>query len=88
MLNTLYRQPGFPIFQNRMYHTAAEAKGCQRGDIELVEDLTTGLVYNHAFRPELMVYDGHYQNEQALSQLFQQHLKSVADVVESLLGRE
>lgn len=87
MLNTLYRQSDFPIFQNRMYDTAAEAKNCQRGDIELVEDLTTGLVYNHAFLPELMVYDGHYQNEQAVSPLFQQHLERVADMVEDYLGR-
>lgn len=85
---TLYRQSQFPIFQNRMYDSEEEARNCPRGDILLVEDSQTGLVYNDAFLPELMVYDAHYQNEQGLSPLFQQHLRQVADIVGSELGRE
>jgi hypothetical protein len=84
----LYRQRDFPIFQNRMYATAAEAIACPRGDIELVEDDATGLVHNAAFRPELMVYDCDYQNEQGMSPAFRAHLDVVADVVVRRLGRE
>lgn len=84
----LYRQHDFPIFQNRMYSTAAEAIACPRGDIELVEDDATGLVYNAAFRPELMTYDRDYQNEQGMSPAFRAHLDIVADVVVHRLGRE
>jgi hypothetical protein len=82
----LYRQYDFPVFQNRMYPTAEEALVCPRGDIELVEDQVTGLVYNAAFRPELMVYDRDYQNEQAVSGAFRTHLAAVADIVERHLG--
>lgn len=85
---SLYRQHDFPVFQNRMYATAAEAVACPRGDIELVEDTTTGLVYNAAFRPELLTYDRDYQNEQGHSPAFREHLEAVADVVERRLGRE
>ena len=46
-MNLLYQQTDFPIFQNRMYDTAEEAKGCPKGDIELVEDLQTGLVLQY-----------------------------------------
>lgn len=84
----LYRQHDFPIFQNRMYSTVAEAIACPRGDIELVEDDVSGLVHNAAFRPELMTYDRDYQNEQGTSPAFRAHLEVVADVVVHRLGRE
>jgi Methyltransferase domain len=83
----LYEQPQLPIFQNRMYDSIEQARGCPRGDLQLVEDLATGLVYNAAFRPELMHYDDHYQNEQGVSPLFHAHLESVADIIERQVGR-
>jgi SAM-dependent methyltransferase len=88
VFRTLYRQTNFPILQNRVYDTSEEAKKCPIGDIEIVEDLETGLVHNSAFQPELMVYDSQYNNEQALSQYFRRHLEQVADIVESQLGKE
>lgn len=84
----LYRQEQFPIFQNRMYDTEAEAKACPKGDVQLVEDQRTGLVYNAAFCTELMTYDAHYQNEQALSPLFQEHLESVSNIIDRCMGRD
>ncbi|MDU9410212.1 class I SAM-dependent methyltransferase [Pseudomonas sp. zfem001] len=69
-----------------MYDNMDEAVNCPRGDIELVEDEITGVISNFAFRPELMTYDGHYQNEQALSPQFRLHLQEVADVVERDMG--
>lgn len=87
-LHELYRVEQLPIFQNRMYDTEQEARDCPKGDMHLVEDLTTGLVYNAEFRPEFMVYDKHYQNEQAVSPLFQQHLDTVANIIDQRLGKE
>lgn len=87
-MKLLYRQNDYPIFQNRMYETAEEAINCPKGDIELVEDQQTGLIFNSAFRAELMSYDCHYQNEQAVSPLFQQHLNTVAGCVEKTMGRD
>lgn len=84
----LYEQQQLPVFQNRMYDTAEEARSCPVGHMRLVEDLQTGLVHNAAFRPELVVYDEHYQNEQAVSPLFQRHLADVAAIVERRLGRD
>lgn len=83
----LYAHDQLPIFQNRMYDTEFEAKNCPRGDVRLMEDLETGLVFNQAFRPELMIYDSHYQNEQGTSPLFRTHLERVASIVVSHLGR-
>jgi 2-polyprenyl-3-methyl-5-hydroxy-6-metoxy-1,4-benzoquinol methylase len=71
-----------------MYDTEAEAKACSTGDMQLVEDQQTGLVYNTVFRPELMTYDDHYQNEQALSPLFQEYIKSASRIIDRCMGRD
>lgn len=83
---TLYEAKDFPVFQNRMYETSQEARNCPKGDLVIIEDHETGLVYNLKFQPELVNYDTHYQNEQAVSPLFQRHLEQVAAVVEAHLG--
>lgn len=83
----LYQVDQLPIFQNRMYDTESAARACPKGDMKLVEDLRTGLVYNEAFRPELMQYDKHYQNEQAVSSLFRRHLEHVAVVIVRTIGK-
>ncbi len=70
-VKSLYEAKGYPIFQNRMYDSYEEAIKCPKGDISLVEDLETGLVYNDAFLQERMIYDINYQNEQGVSNLFQ-----------------
>ena len=87
-MKLIYQQENLPIFQNHMYDTEAEAKACPTGDMQLVEDQQTGLVYNAAFRPELMVYDVHYQTEQALSPLFKGHLESVSCIIDRCIGRD
>jgi len=89
MLNEheLYRVEQLPIFQNRMYDSAQEARACPRGNVRLVQDLETGLVSNADFCPGLMVYDARYQNEQAVSPQFRGHLSSVAEIVGRTMGR-
>lgn len=77
----LYRCDGLPVFQNRMYHSPAAAIACQTGDVRLVQDLRTGLISNHAFDPKLLVYDADYQNEQAHSQAFQDHLHAILELI-------
>lgn len=88
MTNILYQQDRFPILQNRVYETVSEARNCAVGDIVIIENPQTGLVYNAAFQPELMVYDENYNNEQSLSHHFRLHLEEVATLVESLLGKD
>ena len=83
----LYRADRLPVFQNCMYDSEPAARTAPTGDMLLVEDLRTGLVYNAAFQPELLVYDEHYQNEQAVSPSFRTHLKQVAAIVERTLGK-
>lgn len=87
MTRVLYRQSQFPMLQNRVYASIEEARNCPKGDIEIVQDLSTGLVYNAAFCSELMVYDANYNNEQSISGVFQTHLNEVASRIETLVGK-
>ena len=84
----LYKIEGLPVFQNRMHKSREEARACPRGNIRLVENRDTGLIYNADFDPAVMVYDETYQNEQAVSPMFQDHLESMLAIVGDHLGRD
>lgn len=87
LTNSLYQSDDFPVFQNLMYPSKEAAINCPKGNIHLVQNLQTGLIYNSAFRPELMIYDQNYENEQAFSNVFQQHLENIAEIISSCLGK-
>lgn len=68
---------GIPVYQNKMFHAAREARACPTGDLVLVQDENSGLIYNRSFDQEKMSYDGSYQNEQGHSLTFQRHVREV-----------
>lgn len=70
-----------PVMQNRVYRSQLEATQCRIGTLDLVCDDRTSLVYNTSFNPTLLCYDQGYNNEQALSAAFEQHLQSVLQLV-------
>jgi len=78
----LFRANQLPVLQNKMYDTETEALACPMGDVVLVQDTETGLIYNSAFNQDLLVYDSSYQNEQAYSVVFQQHLCDVRRTID------
>ena len=55
----LYEQWQLPIFQNRMYVCAEEAKAWLKCDVSLMKDLGSGLVCNAALQAEFVVYDAY-----------------------------
>jgi hypothetical protein len=81
VLREVYRAEQLPVLQNRMFASADAARACARGDVVLVQSAESGLVFNRAFRPELVEYDADYQNEQGLSSAFSRHLDAVLDVM-------
>lgn len=84
----IYRVEQLPVFQNRMFHSMEAAKNCTKGDVVLVQDLETGLIFNQAFQPELMEYNADYQNETAVSAQFRKHLENVVEVIRSHFWEE
>ena len=80
-MHELLRVAGLPVLQNRVYGSRQAALQSPTGDMLLVQDEASGLVFNHAFDPERVVYDGNYQNEQAHSGVFVRHLDKVLGIV-------
>jgi hypothetical protein len=88
MNSILYSQHRFPTLQNRVFNSKFEAVNCETGDIELVQNEETGLIFNQKFDPNLVKYDSSYNNEQSLSPRFQKHLKLVAEIIINFMGKE
>lgn len=82
----IYRAENLPVFQNQMFHSEKEAIDCVKGDVVLVQDLKTGLIFNRTFNSELMRYNADYQNEQAVSTFFQWHLQDVSEIIQKHFG--
>lgn len=83
----IYEIEGLPIFQNRMYDSEQEAINCPKGNVRLIEDPDTGLIYNQLFDPKLVNYDQNYQNEQGISPSFRSHLHQVSQIIEDFMGK-
>lgn len=83
---TLFEVRGAPAYQNKMFATRDEALACPTGDVVLAQDMSTGLVANIAYDPQLLHYDETYQNEQGLSQQFRDHLEQVLDKISAAFG--
>ena len=81
-LREIYRAEQLPVLQNKVFESAEAARACARGDVVLVQSNETGLIFNRAFRPELVAYDADYQNEQGLSAAFARHLDAVLAVMQ------
>ena len=88
MESFLYKVSQAPIFQNVTYSNSEEAVSCFKGDIEIVQNLETGLVYNRLFNNDLMNYDENYQNEQSISKFFLDHLEQVSEIISKNLGKK
>jgi hypothetical protein len=78
-----YSAEDLPVLQNRLYGSREEAGDCSLGCVRLSRDIKTGVITNFAFKPELVLYDENYNNEQGLSKAFQNHLNIVADLIRS-----
>lgn len=77
----IFRAEQLPVLQNRVFDTVEAARNSPTGDVVLVQDMETGLVFNAAFDADLLSYDEGYQNEQACSQVFRNHLEDVTAIV-------
>ena len=82
MQHELYRASGLPVLQNRTFATAQQAQASYSADIVLVQDDQSGLIFNQVFDASKLSYDVDYQNEQAHSVQFRQHLNAVEAILE------
>jgi SAM-dependent methyltransferase len=82
MPHELFRVTGLPVLQNRVYESSRSAEASPKGDMLLVQDPSTGFVFNADFDAQLLKYDADYQNEQACSGVFRRHLDEVLAIVQ------
>jgi len=72
---------GIPVFQNKIYSTAKEAKLCKKGDVNLVQCNSCSFAYNGTFDSTIMDYNLDYQNEQNHSGYFIKYLEGIRELL-------
>ena len=78
----LFSTKNLPLFQNCVFETKQDAINCKTGEVNLVQNVETGLIYNSKFENDLMVYGEFYENEQSYSKIFQNHLFEVLKLIQ------
>lgn len=76
----IYEVRSMPVFQNKVYPNAALAINAPTSRVILALCESCSFVYNAAFDPKNVSYDSQYENEQAYSTVFQNHLSNVIDL--------
>lgn len=81
-MDIIYKNNNCPIFVNVLYNNAKEAKDCKTGEIEIVQDSETGLVYNQKFNYTNIDYNiEEYHHERNFSSLDKKHLYDVKEII-------
>ncbi len=77
--NTIFdRRNSVPVHQNGRCTTRQEALATPAGRLEMTGCLECGFAWNAAFDPDLLVYDGSYENDQTYSSQFYEHVADMA----------
>jgi hypothetical protein len=81
------RRERVSLLQNRLYSTLQQAREAPVGAIEMTSCRSCGFVWNAAFEPARLVYDPLYENDQANSAGFREHLAARATRILAILQR-
>jgi len=74
-----------PVLQNRVFETHELALNSDKGYIEVRQNNESGLYENVLFDSSKLIYDANYDNEQANSEVFQNHLNDVLNILSPVL---
>ncbi len=88
MINSIFHQKDFPVFQQVLYENQKSAINCDKVDITLSEDKEIGIIFNSSFDQNKANYDVSYSCEQSMSSVFQSHLLNVEKLIKSSIGVE
>lgn len=78
----IFRINDVPAYQNKMFESQDAARNCPSGNITLVQDMKTGLVFNTEYDHNMLSYDQSYQNEQGHSSIFHTHMNEVLEKID------
>lgn len=86
-LPPIFKSRSLPVLQNRTFDCEKEALNSDVGDLELNYDGRTGIIVNSQFDKRKILYGKDYNNEQALSASFLNHLEGVSRLIRgSIVG--
>ena len=80
-LNEFLRRDQVPIQQNFLMSDQASAVAIARGTLALTVCEACGFVFNRAFDPTMRIYGEGYENTQACSPSFNEHLDRLVDLL-------
>jgi SAM-dependent methyltransferase len=80
----LDQRPHVPLLQNRVWPDRVSARAAPAGELDFVVCAACGFAWNRAFRPDRIIYDQAYNNDQMGSSRFRAH---VAAMLERILMR-
>ena len=75
----LFERRNVPVLLNRLYDSAAAARGALTANLRIAACDRCGFVFNSAFDPSLIGYDSRYENDQGNSPAFSAHMSRMAD---------
>lgn len=78
-LRSVFELSGIPVLVCALWPDAERAREAPRGDIRLESCPRCGLIENHSFEPERVVYGDGYENSLHFSEFFQGYLKGLAE---------
>src|SRR5579859_3841448 len=82
-LDPFFHAADIPVQLNALWSTREDALECSKGDIRLAFCAKCGCIRNVAFEPELLRYDGSYENSLHFSPVFQEFAtRLAADLVD------
>jgi len=78
-ISLFYKTTNIPIHVGIMWTSKKDALNCPKSNIRLVFCSNCSFIWNLDFDPDLLQYDGAYDNSLHFSPLYQKYAKSVAD---------
>lgn len=80
-ISLFLQRTGVPVHQNLLLNSPEQARSITCGDLEMMVCANCGFVFNRTFDHSLLQYGEGYDNNQACSSSFQQHLDELVTLL-------
>ncbi|MEJ3718787.1 class I SAM-dependent methyltransferase [Paenibacillus polymyxa] len=80
-LSDVIKRSNIPVYQNVLINNFEAARQIPRGDLEILECMECGFVYNSVFDTNKVVYSSDYENTQSYSTYFNTYLDDLVDAL-------
>ncbi|MEK4190990.1 class I SAM-dependent methyltransferase [Paenibacillus sp. FSL L8-0494] len=76
-LKSIITRENIPVFQNLLINSLESAKQIVKGDLNILQCIDCGFVYNSSFDSDKVVYGSDYENTQSYSLYFEKYLNEL-----------